>query len=146
MAARACFAGTVTPVPASGLPLDEQAWALFAGAADNPANRRAIIDLATGNRLTSVWLDQMVATSLATSTRDAFAAYLGAWEKGDFHERIRGNPVPVQVIVGEQDPAMTANVMRRKLDAVVSECDTRGTCKRRPLPHGRGANCSRDHN
>jgi pimeloyl-ACP methyl ester carboxylesterase len=102
----------ITPVPASGVPFDEQGRALFAGAADNSGNRRAIIDFSTGNRLTSVWLDQMVATSLATSTRDAFAAYLEAWAKGDFHERVNGNPVPVQVIVGEHDPALSADVMR----------------------------------
>jgi pimeloyl-ACP methyl ester carboxylesterase len=102
----------LTPVPASGVPFDEQGWALFSGAADNPANRRAIIDFSTGNRLSSVWLDQMVASSVANSTRDAFAAYLEAWAKGDFHERIAGNPVPVQVIAGEHDSALTPEVMR----------------------------------
>ena len=34
----------VSPVPASGVPFDEQEWALFSGAADEPGNRRAIID------------------------------------------------------------------------------------------------------
>jgi pimeloyl-ACP methyl ester carboxylesterase len=102
----------INPVPASGVPLDEQGWALFSGAADNPDNRRVIIDFSTGNRLTSVWLDQMVATSLATSTRDAFADYLEAWAHGDFHERVVGKPVPVQVIVGAHDAALTADVMR----------------------------------
>ncbi|MFD0591793.1 alpha/beta fold hydrolase [Catellatospora coxensis] len=38
----------VNPVPASGVPFDEQGWALFTGAADEPANRRAIIDFTTG--------------------------------------------------------------------------------------------------
>ncbi len=102
----------VTPVPASGVPFDEQSRALFSGAADNPGNRRAIIDFSTGNRLTSVWLDQMVGTSLARSKRDAFAAYFEAWANGDFHERISGNAVPVQVIVGEHDPALSADIMR----------------------------------
>jgi pimeloyl-ACP methyl ester carboxylesterase len=102
----------LTPVPASGVPFDEQGWALFSGAADSPDNRRAIIDFSTGNRLTSVWLDQMVAGSLASSTRDAFADYLEAWAHGDFHQLVQGNPVPVQVIVGAHDQALTADVMQ----------------------------------
>ena len=103
----------LNPVPASGVPFDEQGWALFSGAADNPANRRAIIDFSTGNRLTSVWLDQMVATSLANSTRDAFADYLEAWAHGDFHHQVQGKPLPVQVIVGAHDPARSVDKRKR---------------------------------
>jgi pimeloyl-ACP methyl ester carboxylesterase len=54
----------------------------------------------------------MVAASLATSIRDAFADYLEAWAHGDFHERVAGKQVPVQVIVGAHDLALTADVMR----------------------------------
>jgi pimeloyl-ACP methyl ester carboxylesterase len=102
----------LNPVPASGVPFDEQGWALFSDAVDDPDSRRAIIDLSTGNKLTHVWLAQMVATSLSVSTREAFAAYLEAWANGDFHEQVAGNPVPVQVIVGAHDPALTVDVMQ----------------------------------
>jgi pimeloyl-ACP methyl ester carboxylesterase len=102
----------ITPVPAAAVPMDEAGAALFAGAADEPANRRAIIDFTTGNRLTGVWLDAMVRTSLEVSTRDAFAAYLDAWAKTDFQKEIEGNPVPVQVIAGEHDGALGPDVMR----------------------------------
>ena len=40
---------------------------------------------------------------------EAFEAYLTAWAKTDFVEAIRGNPVPVKVIVGEHDPALGAD-------------------------------------
>jgi pimeloyl-ACP methyl ester carboxylesterase len=103
----------ISPVPASGVPFDEDAWALFSGAADDPDNRRAIIDLTTGNRLTSTWLDRMVDRSLSTSEREAFAAYLSAWAKTDFHEEVKGKPLPVKVIVGEHDPALGADVMKQ---------------------------------
>jgi pimeloyl-ACP methyl ester carboxylesterase len=102
----------IAPVPASAVPMDEQGTALFYGAADSPDNRRAIIDFTTGNRLTGVWLDAMVRNSLAISTRDAFAAYLDAWAKADFHEAIAGNMVPVLAIVGENDPALGADTVR----------------------------------
>lgn len=103
----------VSPVPASGVPFDEDSWALFCGAADSENNRRAILDLTTGNRLTGVWLDAMVRHSLEHSDRDAFADYLQAWACTDFHDAIKGNTTPVRVIVGEHDPALGAEPMRQ---------------------------------
>jgi pimeloyl-ACP methyl ester carboxylesterase len=102
----------LTPVPASGVPFDDAGWALFSGAADNPENRYAIIDYTTGNRLSPVWIRQMVDYSLAHSSRDAFAAYLIAWAKTDFSASVKGSRVPVKVIVGEHDPALNATVMQ----------------------------------
>ncbi|MEA2322382.1 MAG: hypothetical protein QOD81_2232 [Solirubrobacteraceae bacterium] len=103
----------VSPVPAGGVPFDDDSWALFSGAADRPENRRAIIDFTTGNRHSRVWLDAMVDHSLAASDRDAFAAYLDAWAKTDFHDEVAGRELPVKVIAGEHDPALSADVMRQ---------------------------------
>jgi pimeloyl-ACP methyl ester carboxylesterase len=103
----------VSPVPAAAVPMDDDTSALFGGAADRPGNRRAIIDFTTGNRHTGVWLDAMVEHSLASSDRDAFAGYLDAWARTDFHEEIAGSEVPVKVIAGEHDPALSADVMRQ---------------------------------
>ncbi|MCO5967642.1 alpha/beta fold hydrolase [Actinoallomurus soli] len=102
----------VSPVPASGVPFDDQAWGLFSGAAEEPANRRAIIDLTTGGRLPGAWLDAMVDTSLRVSTVPAFRAYLDAWARTDFHEEVVGNATPVLVIAGAHDPALSPDVMR----------------------------------
>jgi len=103
----------LNPVPASGIPFDEQGWGLFAGAADDPDKRAAIIDLTTGNRLTSVWIDAMVRHSLENSVRDAFAAYLEAWAKTDFAADVQGKQTRVKVIVGEHDPALSAALMEQ---------------------------------
>jgi len=102
----------VSPVPATGVPFDDEGWGLFSGAAADPGNRRAIIDLTTGNRLTGVWLDAMVRHSLDTSDQQAFGDYLTAWAKTDFHTEIAGNEVPVKVLVGEHDPALGEATMR----------------------------------
>jgi esterase len=102
----------LTPVPASGVPFDEQGWALFSGAAEKPENRYAIIDYTTGNRLTKTWIDAMVAYSLAHSTREAFAAYLTAWAKTDFSGEVKGLEHPVKCIVGANDPALNAQVVK----------------------------------
>jgi pimeloyl-ACP methyl ester carboxylesterase len=103
----------ISPVPATGVPFDEDGWALFSGAAQDDDKRAAIIDLTTGNRLSSVWLRQMVAHSVEHSTREAVAGYLLAWAQTDFSAEIAGSKVPVKVIVGEHDPALGASVMEQ---------------------------------
>ncbi|MCG5212838.1 alpha/beta fold hydrolase [Streptosporangium sp. KLBMP 9127] len=102
----------ISAVPASGVPFDDQSWALFAGSAEEPANRRAIIDLTTGNRLPGTWLDEMVRNSLRNSTVAAFRAYLDAWAHTDFHTEVIGNATPALLVVGAHDPALSADVMR----------------------------------
>lgn len=102
----------VSPVPASGVPFDEQSWELFSSAAGNPGSRRAIIDFTTGNRHTGIWLDAMVAHSLAHSDAAAFGDYLLAWGKTDFHGDVEGSEVPIKVIVGENDPALGEQAVR----------------------------------
>lgn len=96
----------ISPVPASGVPFDDDGWALFDGAAQNDDNRRAIIDYTTGNRQSSTWLNQMVAFSVAQSTREAFGTYLASWAKGDFSAELPRTQIPVKAIVGEHDPAL----------------------------------------
>jgi pimeloyl-ACP methyl ester carboxylesterase len=103
----------VNPVPASGVPFDDQSWALFSGAAASPGNRAAIIDFTTGSRLTRVFIDSMVRHSLDNSAEEAFGAYLPSWGKADFSHQVKGNPARVKVIVGEHDPALGAEFMRQ---------------------------------
>ena len=102
----------ISPVPAGGVPFDEDGWALFSGAAAEPGNRFAIIDLTTGNRLSRRWVDGMVRASQEASTVAAFGAYLSAWARTDFAAQITGNPVPALAVVGEHDPALGAATMR----------------------------------
>jgi pimeloyl-ACP methyl ester carboxylesterase len=105
----------ISPVAAEAMPMDEQTWALFDGAAGNPANRAAIIDFTTGSKLTKTFIDQVVEHSLESSDVAAFAAYLRMWAKEDFSADVvsSGLGVPVKVIVGETDPAISAEVARQ---------------------------------
>jgi pimeloyl-ACP methyl ester carboxylesterase len=102
----------ISPVPASGVPFDEQGWALFDGAANSDDNRFAIIDLTTGNRQSKYWIDKMVATSVAMSTREAFGAYLHSWSKYDFSTDLPRPEIPVHAIVGAHDPALGEQAIR----------------------------------
>ena len=102
----------ITPVPASGVPFDDASWSLFSSAETDPAARRTILDMTTGNRLTGTWLDAMVKSSLAQSDPEAVGAYLTAWAKTPFAERIQGKTLPVLVVAGEHDPALGADTCR----------------------------------
>ncbi|MDT3400445.1 alpha/beta hydrolase [Streptomyces sp. B1866] len=103
----------VAPVPACGVPMGDEQWALFAAAAEDPEKRREIIDWATARRHPDAWLDLMVRHSLGSSDVKAVRAWLDSWAREDFHERVAGCTVPARVVVGAYDPAMTAEVMRQ---------------------------------
>jgi pimeloyl-ACP methyl ester carboxylesterase len=101
-------------VPAGQVPMNADAWALFSGAPANPRNRAAIIDLTTGNKLTKTFIDGVVRHSLDDSTVEAFTAYLQAWAKSDFTAEAKvDTTTPVKLIVGVNDPAMSADVMEQ---------------------------------
>jgi len=103
----------ITPVPAVATPFDADGWALFSGAAENLGNRAAIIDFTTGSRLTPAFVDRLVQHSAGESTVEAFGAYLESWAKDSFADQVQGNPAAVKVIVGEHDPALSAEVMQQ---------------------------------
>jgi pimeloyl-ACP methyl ester carboxylesterase len=103
----------LNPVPATGVPFDPDGWALFSGAAGSRENRAAIVNLTTGGRLASGFIDHVVTHSLEHSTTEAFGAYLESWAKTDFSGRVTGHPAAVKVIVGEHDPALSAQVMEQ---------------------------------
>jgi pimeloyl-ACP methyl ester carboxylesterase len=101
-------------VPAGQVPMDGDTWALFSGAPANPGNRAAIIDFTTGNKLTKTFIDRIVQHSLDNSSVEACAAYLQAWAKSDFSAQAKVDiDTPVKLIVGVNDPAMSANLMEQ---------------------------------
>jgi pimeloyl-ACP methyl ester carboxylesterase len=104
----------LTPIPATGAPMDEDGWALFSGAAASRGNRFAIVNFSTGGRLPGAFVDHVVQHSLDHSTAEAFGAYLGSWARTDFSERVKGNPAAVKVIVGQHDgPLLSAQGMEQ---------------------------------
>lgn len=104
----------LSPVPAAAVPFDEQGWTLFYGAADNPGNRAAIIDFTTGSKLTKTFINRVVRHSLDNSSVPALAAYLQAWARSDFSDQVKPDTTtPVKVIVGVNDPAMSAEAMEQ---------------------------------
>jgi pimeloyl-ACP methyl ester carboxylesterase len=96
----------ITPVPASGVPFPDDAKGLFTAAARDREARRTILNFSTGNRLSPVFIEQLLASSELWSTPQAFGAYFRAWSSTDIAAQVRGSKVPVQVLVGEHDAAL----------------------------------------
>ena len=135
----------LNPVPANAVPMDEQGWELFSGAAGNAGNRAAIIDFTTGSKLTATFINHVVRHSLENSTEAAFAAYLQAWAKSDFSDKAQPDTsTPVKLIVGVNDPA----AVRRRDGADLAGLLPRGRDdhppRRRALPDVRVAGVARD--
>ena len=59
-----------------------------------------------------VWSDVSQRLGAQTDLR-RLRPSLEAWAKSDFAADLRGNPTPVQVIVGEHDPALSAALMEQ---------------------------------
>jgi len=101
----------LTPVPASGVPLDEDGTALFYGAVGEIGNRIGIIDFTTGNRNKADWVQKIADHSWANSTPEAFEAYLRLWTGEGIGNVVDGNETPLLAVVGEHDPALTKDVI-----------------------------------
>jgi pimeloyl-ACP methyl ester carboxylesterase len=131
----------INPIPASGYPFDEAGWAFFSQAADSAEVRHAILDLTTGRRLSPYFIGRLTASSLESSTVEAFRAYLTLWGRGDFHERLSGLDHPIHLIVGEHDPAVTVGLLEgtaRKLgvatERMVMTLDRHGNTSAASVP------------
>lgn len=103
----------LAPVPPAPVPLDADGEALFFGAPEKDENRRAIIDFTTGNRSSGAWLDAMVAATRENSTQDAVAGAVESWVRDDYLADVGRPDTPIAVMVGENDPALSAEVMRQ---------------------------------
>lgn len=112
----------VTPVPACGGGLDEDAWALFEGAITSDENRYGILDFTTGNRLSSTWINGMVTASRQQTNEQAYAGYLNAWAKEDFTSEVAGIKTPMMVCVGEHDGAINSDAMKATYLSWIEGC------------------------
>jgi pimeloyl-ACP methyl ester carboxylesterase len=103
----------ITAVPACSSQMDEQRLAMFGKAATDLAQRQFILDFSTGKRLPFTWLHRLARDSAEQTLPQAFAGYLRDWGTVDFSDRVQGNPTPVKVFIGANDPTLTRELMER---------------------------------
>ena len=103
----------VTPVAPAPVPLDDDGRALFFGAPESDDNRAGIIDFTTGGRNSGAWVRRMVEASRAGSDQEAFAGAVRSWVEDDHLAEVGRPETPILCVVGENDPALSADVMRQ---------------------------------
>jgi pimeloyl-ACP methyl ester carboxylesterase len=102
----------IAPVPASSSRMDAARLGFFESAISDIAVRQKIFGVSTGNRLSAAWLSKMAKATQSSIAPDAMRAYLHEWATVDFSDQVRGNPVPVQLFIGEHDPTLSAALMK----------------------------------
>lgn len=122
----------VTPVPASGIELSKNdAEMLKAGAHDDSVIRNAI-NLRTGSRYNSTWLDHKLDLANKAASVAAREGYLDMFLTTDFSREANGLKIPVRVIVGKFDiPAFQKSAVHKLFsdwysDLEIIECHESG--------------------
>jgi len=105
----------ITPVPASGSPLDESGKQLFHGAIEDDGLRLGILNFLTSSRLSDSWYNYIVRRSRETTHLNAFHDYMLAWTETDFSDGVKGNMTPILILVGEYDQAITVDVIAQSM-------------------------------
>jgi len=93
----------ITPVPASGVPIDPESRAMFRSAAEDEGNWKTISRMLTGARLPESWYALKHASFAANVQAEAFLGFLGMWTGENFASGMPVINLPVQVILGGHD-------------------------------------------
>jgi pimeloyl-ACP methyl ester carboxylesterase len=92
-----------TPVPASGLGLDDDTFSFFVSmASDDEAFKQGMHAL-TSARYAEGWVDFKLARNRAAVETEAMVAYAHMWAKSDFSSEVQGLTTPILVVFGEHD-------------------------------------------
>jgi len=101
----------ITPVPASGLPLDADMSAFFRSAADDDDALQGLFNVLTGERHAKEFLAYMAKRTRKATNREAFLGYMDAWTTTDFSADVADVSAKVLVVAGVHDLAVGPEVI-----------------------------------
>jgi pimeloyl-ACP methyl ester carboxylesterase len=101
----------LTPVAAEGATFDEEAWGLFSGAVEDLELRRKVFEITSGGRLSQTWVRDSAEQSMRDIDPSAMSSYLSSHANDGFAADVDGACVPMLVVVGEHDPAVTVDAV-----------------------------------
>ncbi len=96
----------VTPVPASGLPLDADTAAFFSKSADDDGVLADLFDALTGKEYSKTFITQMTKRARPALSSQAMLGYFNAWTSTDFSKDVATINTKILVIAGENDGAV----------------------------------------
>ncbi len=101
----------VTPVPASGLPLDADTSAFFKKSADDDDVLAELFDVLSGKQYSRAFITQLTKRARSALSRQAMLGYLEAWTRTDFSGDVTTLDTDILVIAGENDGAVGPDVL-----------------------------------
>ncbi len=101
----------VSPVPASGVPLPDEAVAAYRGMAGTQAGMQHILESMMQPEVSPAVLRSLVEAS-ATITDRAFVDGLDAWRLANFADDLVRLRIPVRVLSGEREQPLTPDLLR----------------------------------
>jgi len=101
----------LTPVPASGLPLDADTMEFFKKSADEDGVLAELFDVLTGKQYSKAFIAQMTKRARSALSRQAMLGYLDAWTSTDFSQDVATLDTNILVIAGENDGAVGPDVL-----------------------------------
>jgi pimeloyl-ACP methyl ester carboxylesterase len=102
----------ITPVPATGVPLPPEVYAMYRNAAGDAAQMGAFMHQSVGGRYSLAWQRAMGEACVQTTTPEAWIGYLDALVSPSFADRIAGSSARVKIVVGAHDAVITEPMIR----------------------------------
>ena len=110
---RLLSATLVTPVPANGMPLDDEGRKMFEAATHDDDAWAGIATMMTGEALGPHWAKALLPSFRATVDPVAMRGFLDMWTGQGFEAQMPGRTTPTHVITGDRDiPALRAEVLQ----------------------------------
>jgi pimeloyl-ACP methyl ester carboxylesterase len=103
----------VCGVPACGSRMPAERRAMFEQAAEDLRVRAGIFDASTGKRFPAAWSEGQARRTGALLLPRALKSYLSQWSGSGFEQELAAPALPVQLVVGENDPSLTPALMER---------------------------------
>jgi 3-oxoadipate enol-lactonase len=102
----------VCPISAAGNPLNPEALAFFASTCEDDESFRRLVKYVTGG-LSDEWASYKLQQNRERVAPDCRLRYLDMLVGANFVEEVRGLDTPYLVIVGDKDPGLDAEAMKK---------------------------------